>query len=287
MVLGRRLRPRGWLVAVALLWLWFDVAYIEESTSLARSVCSRWSEPVVSDSQNLRFRTVSLNCADGALRTAREAAALEPDILLFQESPGRDALEQLAAELFGNSQGVLWSPDTSIVSRWPILPAESKDHFVVGRVQIPNGPTLKVVCLRLAPPVVRYDLWNPACWREQTAKRQQHNKQIQQLVDALVDDQHLPIILGGDFNSAQHDRATWPLRDFARDTFDIAGRGWGNTVLNAIPVLRFDQIWSSEDFAVIATSAVRSQHSDHRLVICDLFLPDNSRNQERFSTSPH
>lgn len=277
LILARSLRPRRWLVAMALLWLVYLAACVEESQSLARSVRSRVIAPKDVEAGSLRLRVVSLNCAGGSFRTAREAAELNPDLVLFQESPGRADLERLAVEMFGNSHGVLWSPDTSIIARWPIQPADVRDHFVEGLVQLPSGVQLRVVSLRLAPPVVRYDLWSPACWREQTAKRHQHAKQIDQLLEALIDDIEDVAILGGDFNAAQHDRSTWPLREFAQDTFDVAGRGWGNTVLNTIPVLRFDQIWAGGRCQATATWAVRSEQSDHRLAVSDLVLPAKSR----------
>lgn len=271
-VFARHLRPRRWLVLLALVWTAFTIAGVEEYRSLSRSV---WSSCVASNdvaTVRPRIRVTSLNCADGSLRTAREAAALKPDILLFQESPSRADLERLGEELFGDSRSVLWSSDTSIVSRWPIERSAVHDHFVAGLVQHPNGMRIKVVSLRLAPPIVRYDLWNPACWREQTAKRQQHATQVDQIFQVLMDDVEDAMILGGDFNAAQHDRATWRLHGFARDTFDIAGHGWGNTVLNTIPVLRFDQIWASEHLHAAATWAIQTQHSDHRLVVSDLIL---------------
>lgn len=276
-IFARRLRPRRWLVALALSWTAFTVGYVEECRSLTRSVWSSWSESKHIDSDRRRLRVVSLNCADGSLRTAREVVALHPDIVLFQESPGRGDLDRLATELFGNSHGVLWSSDSSIVARWPIQRPVEQDHFVTGLVQIPSGIQLRIVSLRLAPPVVRYDLWNPACWQEQTAKRRWHAKQVNQLRELLIDEIDDAIVLGGDFNAAQHDRATWPLSDFARDTFDVAGRGWGNTVLNTIPVLRFDQIWAGGCCRSTATWAVRSQHSDHCLVASDFVLTEKSR----------
>ena len=284
LLLARRVQPRGWLFVIVMLWTLFTVALIEESRSLSRSVWSRFVNPTPVEPRDLRLRVVSLNCADGSLRTAREVAAVTPDILLFQESPGRNELEKLAADLFGDSFGVLWSPDTSIVARWPITLPEQRDHFVVGRVKPPHGPEFKVVSLRLAPPTVRYDLWNPACWREQTTKRKHHKQQIDQLANLLIDSDNFTIILGGDFNAAQHDRSTQILRNFGHDTFDIAGRGWGNTVLNTIPVLRFDQIWTSGHFRPIATWAIRSEHSDHRMVVSDLVLAAKWRERGRASS---
>src|SRR6185369_1839749 len=81
-----------------------------------------------------------------------------------------------------------------------------------------------------------------------------------------------PILMGGDCNAPSGDGAlhVW----FARlhDAFDVAGLGWGATVLNGLPVLRFDQLWCSDNLEAIAVWSVKTQYSDHRLVVGDFEL---------------
>jgi hypothetical protein len=49
------------------------------------------------------------------------------------------------------------------------------------------------------------------------------------------------------------------------------------TVLNQVPVLRFDQLWSSAEIQPLAVWTVPSERSDHRLVAgdFDLVRPSN------------
>jgi endonuclease/exonuclease/phosphatase family metal-dependent hydrolase len=48
----------------------------------------------------------------------------------------------------------------------------------------------------------------------------------------------------------------------------------GNTILNDIPVLRIDQIWVSRDFETVQSFAVRSNVSDHRIVVSDIRIKE-------------
>lgn len=81
-----------------------------------------------------------------------------------------------------------------------------------------------------------------------------------------------PIVLGGDCNAPAGDGAlqVWSTR--LNDAFDKAGVGWGNTVLNGFPVLRFDQLWSSPGLFPTEVRSVCTEHSDHRLVVGDFEL---------------
>ena len=76
-------------------------------------------------------------------------------------------------------------------------------------------------------------------------------------------------MIGGDCNAPAGDGALCAWSPRLHDAFSGAGRGWGATVLNALPVLRFDQLWCSEQLQPIAVWSVKTQHSDHRLVVGD------------------
>jgi len=56
------------------------------------------------------------------------------------------------------------------------------------------------------------------------------------------------------------------------DTFVGDGVGWGGTWHNKFPVLRIDQVWVSRHFKVVAATARRTQHSDHRMVLAGVRL---------------
>ena len=81
-------------------------------------------------------------------------------------------------------------------------------------------------------------------------------------------------------------RITWPvmnapagdaifrlLQPHLRDTFLDGGLGWGDTIVNDIPLQRIDQVWVSPTFRTAEVVARKTQNSDHRIVVCDLLHP--------------
>ncbi|MGC8784761.1 MAG: hypothetical protein ACP5RN_10320 [Armatimonadota bacterium] len=54
--------------------------------------------------------------------------------------------------------------------------------------------------------------------------------------------------------------------------FGGAGAGWDNTITNEYPFHRIDQIWLSPNLRPLRVRAYRTQHSDHRIVMCEVRL---------------
>ena len=82
------------------------------------------------------------------------------------------------------------------------------------------------------------------------------------------------LIVGGDFKSPPYDDALAPLRDRLFDAFRKAGHGRGATGTNDYPLFRVDQIWVSQGFRPESVTAQNTMYSDHRMVVCDLTMPD-------------
>jgi endonuclease/exonuclease/phosphatase (EEP) superfamily protein YafD len=80
----------------------------------------------------------------------------------------------------------------------------------------------------------------------------------------------VPVIVGGDFNIGGRDALFRRLRPRFHDAFREGGIGWGDTLINEFPFIRIDQIWVSDHFRAASVVARRTEHSDHRMVICDL-----------------
>jgi endonuclease/exonuclease/phosphatase (EEP) superfamily protein YafD len=216
---------------------------------------------------------VTLNCASSAA-AAREVAAFDPDIVLFQESPSRDDLEVVATEIFGAGDHVAWGVDASILARGEVtpveVPAEHRENFV--HAQVPwNGRTLDVISLRLYPCPVRIDLWSPRCWEVYRDNREKRRRELGAIASYLAT---LPesaiVVVGGDFNAPPGDAVFRYLSPRMQDAFPIAGRGWGGTITNDAPAIRIDQVWNSPQLLPLAAFARRTVHSDHRLVVVDL-----------------
>lgn len=269
----KRLRP---LKLGALFWLLFLLIFAEEPKSLLR-----WNAGAPPNWEALRregkaLRVLSINCGGGVKEALQEAAALNPDIILVQEKPNRAALEEVAEQLFGKEGSVLAGLDCALIVRGKIAPSPLPPRvgfFAQARIQRASGPEIEVVSLHTMVPPVLTELWNLAVWRAYRTHRETQRNQMQivarQMAKVPVS---VPMIVGGDFNAPQGDAIFRLLQPRLRDTFPEAGTGWGNTIINDLPALRIDQIWVSEHFRPVRVYALKTQYSDHRLVVCDLLL---------------
>lgn len=272
--LGYRRDQRRRSAVVLVLWLFFAGVFIEEWRSLVRFESAPTAEWIAARGQGRAIRVVSLNCCLGSVKAAAEVAAYEPNIVLLQESPGREAVEELGRELFGEGGRVFWGCDTSILARGRVepRPGDPSLPFVHGVVTLPSGMEVDVVSLRLSPPVSRLDLWSPGFWRAHRDNRVKHRERIREVMDAIEESRATYVIVGGDFNAPAGDGAMTLLRSRLYDTFCRAGRGWGNTGTNEFPLFRVDQIWASRGLRAESVRARRTVHSDHRMVVCDLVV---------------
>ena len=223
----------------------------------------------------VRLRVVSLNCA-GQAKAAEEVGALKPDIVLLQESPSSNHVARLCREWFGSNGSFICGMDCSIITRGrlKVLASPRSLRFNWGEVTLLDGLIVDVVSLRLFPPETRFDLWSPECWRQHTHGRQIRRAQLQELTSLLQPIAgHRPMIVGGDFNAPAGDAIFRLLHPFLKDSFREAGQGWGNTGINDLPVSRPDQIWINQSSIAHHVQARKTEHSDHRMVVCDVVLP--------------
>lgn len=261
--------------AVVLLGLWslFVVLHVEEAFSLVRAAADGVFASA-SKQADRQITIVSLNCLGGQIKAARETASHAPDIVLLQETPSVLVdLQNFADELFVKRGHVLLGADNTILSRFPIevIPVVGSTNWVHARVKLPSGNFVRVISLRLKPPVIDIDLHSAACWRahfEDRVLRRESIQSIRDQIESVPSEEQL--IVGGDFNVPAFDGCLSPLRDRLIDAFSVAGRGWGNTVLNDLPLFRIDQIWISNEFHCDSVRAFKSRNSDHRLVVCKL-----------------
>jgi vancomycin resistance protein VanJ len=264
-----RLHRRIWHLLISLIWVCLTLFYSDDISRLIRPHLSG-KAPVT----GRHLRVISLNCA-GQVSAAAEAGSWKPDIVLLQESPSSNDVAKLSREWFGDGGDFLVGLDCSIIARGRLtrLSDLKTTRFSRTHLALPQGTGVEVISLRLVPPVVRLDLWSPACWRAHLYDRRVRKEQMQQLVDDLQGFKaDIPYIAGGDFNSPAGDAVSALLKPRLKDTFRDGGIGWGNTGINEFPVSRPDQIWVSRDFQTIAAWAVKTRNSDHRMVVCDLAL---------------
>jgi vancomycin resistance protein VanJ len=262
-------------LAAFLLWVAYAVLFVEEVRSVTRVQRPRTAEWQGAHERGRAVRVVSLNCYAGSARAAAEVAAYEPDIVLLQESPGRENLERLAGDLFGADGVSLWGGDTAILVRGRLTPhhVDGLSHFVHVSVELTSGFKAHVVSIRLSPPVTRLDFWSPAFWRDHRDNRVKHRRQIEDVVAEIEElPRSNPLIVGGDFNTPPNDGALSLLQLRLVDTFRQAGCGWGGTSIRGFPWFRIDQVWAGGGLRAQSVFTQRTVHSDHRMVVCDLML---------------
>lgn len=269
----RRKHKRPFVAALAM-WGVFAFLSVEEARSLFRTeVMSTADWQTVRESGD-GLRVASLNCNVGQTRSVEEVSAWQPDIVLLQESPGSEQLDVLVKSLFGSGDA-LHGGDVSILTRGKITTkfADPKSHFVHAEIQLPTGELVDVISVRLAPPVPRLDFWMPGFWIAHRNKRIEHREQIAELMQYVqsIPESHR-LIVGGDFNAPPTDDSLAALRQRLSDSFLTAGHGWGPTGTNEYPLFRVDQIWVSDSLQPASVTAHKTQHSDHRMVVCDLML---------------
>lgn len=259
------------ILLITLMWLGYVVFNVEEAWSLARSI-TRWGSHA--DRGAKTIRVISLNCGNDGNQAAQEAFGQIPDLILFQESIPREHLEQIASR-YGKSHfqpTVIWGPDTSIVAngRLTLRKHGPKRNWIWATWHRDDGD-IEVVSLRLSPVPVRFDCWNPDCWRTFAQLRKTHETELAEMLTelgSLPEDRR--IILGGDFNTPAHDASLRQLKKTYRDGFDSAGVGWGNTIVTGFTVHRIDQVWINHHFDPIQVQSIASRYSDHALVLSEV-----------------
>jgi hypothetical protein len=147
------------------------------------------------------FRAITFNCNAGSKLTAFEIVRLRPDVVLLQESPNQESVQELAEKLFGSEGAVCWSADCSIIVRGKlqaVARSGSSRHFVHATWTRVDGEAMDIICVRLTPPVVNYALWSPSCWREHAVARQQHRLETYQIAKFFAEiPTSRPILLAG------------------------------------------------------------------------------------------
>lgn len=274
--------PRRAAFAALLLWVLYLGVFEEETRSLLRRPTMSVKAFDEARAQGKGLRLVSANCAGGQPGVALEAAGYDPDILVLEESPPDQAVADLAAQLFGGSARVAQGPDVAIIARGQVahIPRKGAWYLTAARAALSSGVTVSVIGAHLTPPVFELGLLSSDYWRAQQRNRKIRRDQTQEIAHLAAElAQSGPAILAGDLNCPAGDASLRPLLPLLHDAFREGGVGWGNTVLNEYPVMRFDQVWCSGELRAVRVRSVRSRISDHRIVVADLVARESTKEE--------
>ncbi len=263
-------------LVVALLWLIYLFVFAEEIRSLVRRPRLPTTAFETERQAGRALRVMSVNCVGGDPAAAAEVIPYTPDIVLLQESPSLESLLALARELYGEQGSILRGHDAAVIARGTMASLGKMPHSLAAAyVHLASGLEVNVISAHLLPPVFGSGPWSRGYWTDRADNRRARREQVEGIASLIGRlPSTVPLIIGGDFNCPAGDGALAPLRGQLRDTFAQGGVGWGNTVLNEFPLMRFDQIWCSSQFRVSQVRAIRSQTSDHRMVMADLILSE-------------
>ncbi|MBS0264088.1 MAG: endonuclease/exonuclease/phosphatase family protein [Planctomycetes bacterium] len=263
-------RRMAW--GLSLFWTVFAWGWCEDLAALGRQWSAR--EPVLAENARL-VRVVTWNC-DGQAHCVDDLKPWDPEIVLLQEAPAPEAIKRISQELFGDSGRVLIAGDLAIIARGTLsqIAVDPQRQFLGAEVLLDDDRSLTCVCLRLEPPVSRLDGWRAEFWNEHRDRREQHRQKIEELLTTVRKVRAGGLVIGGDFNTPPLDRALDELRSGLRDAFTQAGVGWGATGTNDWPLFRVDQLWTDARLTAVRAEAVKTRHSDHRLVVADFLLSD-------------
>ena len=221
------------------------------------------------------FRILTFNAQEGSADAILELLPLKPDIVLLQEKPDEQALGRLSRELFDNGGSIVSQGGSAILTSGEVdIFSQQKDSRHLGvTIDFPNGPTIDLLNLHLERSAPRYSVWRPQTWRDMTRLRVENRTDLRQMLRKLPDRVvEQPTIVAGDFGTPPGDDIFRSLMPEYQDAFREIGEGWGNTWPNQGAIVRIDQIWANPRLEPIRAFTVRSQHSDHRILVVDYHL---------------
>lgn len=264
-----------WRIGLLVTWLLAAFVLGDSPISMLRQFVPVDPEWQAAHDDRFPVRVVSINCSS-SIRSLEECMELDPDVVLLQESPGKRQMEELAADKYPG-YSVVWSGDASMFIRGTAIPtpvpANINGQYVFAEVTLKSGARFNVASTRLIPSVLRFDFWTADSWNDFADNRRARRKQLQTIYDQInAATGTAPTIFGGDFNAPARDAVFEILTPTFRDAFVDAGRGWGKTIVNDYPAQRIDQVWITPQFDAVSVTARKTLNTDHRMVVCDLWL---------------
>lgn len=265
-------------------WLVTLVAGSDETRPLLRFAKEKPlpGKPTPTESGAMPLRIITLNCRAG-IRNAWNPKVLDelipwnPDVVFLQEAPFDADLKKAAVRIFPGTPGYCEpGRDCSILSRAKILdPLQGhQPTSLLGAVELRPGKLIELACVHLSGAETSIRLWSRDTWRSHYYNRQTRRAELSLFMSAqqLFSGNH-PVIVAGDFNAPAGDGVFDLLKSKGfTDAFAAVGSGWPCTYPNAAPVLRIDHVWM-RGLTPLRATTVRTELSDHRMVVCDFLLP--------------
>ncbi len=280
-VAGRLLTKSRLFWIPVFVWLLTVAIGADERRSLARGfspTLHAWSKPPPPDgAAGTVLRIATINSKERNIDAVREVARFNPDVIFVQEAPAIGPLRTLATELWGESGSAAGAWHCAVLADGQLTtrPRASGmvQHGTGAMLTLADGREVELMSLHLEHATTRWDLWAPSCWREHRDKHRVRKTQLATLIGQLeTTAAGRPAVFGGDFNAPPTSNLFDTVPASYQNAFGTAGKGLGNTFINGFPVLRIDHLYAGPGTRVLDARAARTEHSDHRMVIADVWI---------------
>lgn len=267
-------RPGSLLLS--LVWILTILFLSDEARSLGRvGLAPLPCGPAPPHAGSKVLRVATLNCK-GSGEPMKALGVFEPDIIFLQEMPRAYRLKQFTEEVFDGQGDYCFHTDRrcAVVVRGTIhhnLPVPHSRSQLVA-VELPDGRQLELVNIHLKSAATNLRLYRRDCWWEHRENRTLREIELAYALVSLKKQTsfpRIPAIIAGDFNAPANDSVYRMLEKQFTDAFGTVGTGWGNTYHSSLPLLRIDQIYSSDKLIPVRSQVFKVEDTDHRLVIAD------------------
>ena len=267
-------RPGSLLLSVV--WILTILVLSDEARSLGRLGMEPMTRgPAAPHAGSKVLRVATLNCR-GTADPIEALGDFVPDVIFLQEMPHAYRLKRFIDQVFEGNGEYRYNAGKgcAVVVRGTVhhnLPIPNSRSQLVG-VELPDGRHLELLNIHLRSAATNLNLHRRDCWHEHRQNRALRQVELSIVLNALK--QHtayprIPTLIAGDFNAPANDSVYRILKQNFTDAFGTVGVGWGNTFHSTLPLLRIDQIYSSDKLTPVRSQVFTVKNSDHRLVVAD------------------
>ena len=227
----------------------------------------------------LRVMTYNVNgYENGEQNIAAMIDYMQPDIVFLQEADNYEcdrlhanrfkaALKHYAV-VFEGQIGI--ATNGKVVRRWslPLINNDAVRPIQYAEIMV-RGHKYTVANLHGRPQWYKFTIESGTY----ATKLSRFGKQNLEQTRQLLRDTPRDAIIGGDFNHSPRGIAYHEMREQYQNAFEVAGKGWGYTLIPSFPVQRIDHIWVPKSMKVLRAWVPQVFTSDHLAVVADIALP--------------
>lgn len=230
--------------------------------------------PKPTNGQLVRAMSFNINAGSrGADKIVAEIRKQNPDFVCLQESAAWREFPDPIPKIRGllPTWNCVRAGELAILSQHPIrfssvepFPIHLGDGILIAQIEI-GGRLISVANLHLTIPIAGLPGLAPTNMKRRIAAR---DKQVAALLK-LGEKSDAPDLVLGDFNTPSRGLLYRKIAARWNDSFAIAGRGFGYSFSDSLPMLRIDYVFADPKIGIKRCFVPATNASDHRPVVAD------------------